>query len=142
MRPWLLRWVPVIAWMGLIFYLSSQPDLPHPKAFGLETLQDITGHFLEYAILACFLYRTSVGQAHRVFRLSGTLLFSLGVASIYALSDELHQSFVPYRQASWADIATDAAGIVTALVVLHLWQRRQQERVAGPADTTHGQTPS
>ena len=127
MKPFLTLWLPVLLWMGFIFYLSSQPDLPHPKAFGLETVQDPMAHFLEYAILTGLLYRTNLGKTTHPLHLPGPWLFSFGIAFLYALSDELHQSFVPFRQASWLDVATDVAGSLGALVVLHLRQRAKHE---------------
>jgi len=43
-----------------------------------------------------------------------------GAASfLYALSDEWHQSFVPTRQASIADLISDAVGIILALFLIY-----------------------
>ena len=51
-------WLPVAAYMALIFYLSS---LPHPDEelpkFLFETLGDKFLHVVEYAVLAVLCYR-------------------------------------------------------------------------------------
>ena len=40
------------------------------------------------------------------------------VVAIYALSDEIHQSFVPERTSDWRDVAADLCGAVAALVTI------------------------
>jgi VanZ family protein len=44
----------------------------------------------------------------------------IGVA-LWALGDEFHQSFVPTRTASMADVAIDTAGGVLAQFAAALW---------------------
>jgi len=51
-------WLPVAAYMALIFYLSSlpHPDEQLPKVL-FETLGDKLLHAIEYAVLAALSYR-------------------------------------------------------------------------------------
>ncbi len=102
-------WLPPLALMGVIFGLSAQPSLDS----GLGTA-DLIGrkllHFAEYALLAflwwrVFARRTSPGRAAAAAFL---------VASLYAASDEYHQSFVEGRGASGLDWAIDSAGAAFA----------------------------
>ena len=102
----LLLWLPVVLWAGLIFGLSSVPDL----GTGLGTWDLVLrklAHFCEYAILGALLLR-AFGRAE--------LAVAAGVA--YAATDELHQHFVPGRHAALRDVAIDAAGVLAGVVLL------------------------
>ena len=102
----LLVWLPVVLWAGLIFGLSSVPDL----GTGLGTWDLVLrklGHFCEYAVLGALLLRAH-GRA--------PIAVAAGVA--YAASDELHQHFVPGRHAAFRDVAIDAAGVLAGVLLL------------------------
>ncbi|MBS3783599.1 MAG: VanZ family protein, partial [Anaerolineae bacterium] len=45
---------------------------------------------------------------------------SAGMALLYALSDEYHQTFVPGRQGSLVDVAVDGVG-VSVVMLLDWW---------------------
>lgn len=118
-------WLPLLAWMGMIFYLSSQPDLPGPPDPWLATLVTNLGHFVTYAILALWWWRA----LRRIPALSGAgepgkvvLFLAFLAAALYAASDEFHQSFVPGRTASLPDLLVDAAGAAAALGLI--WRRK------------------
>ena len=108
-------WLPVVAWAALIFAFSSVPDLGTGLG-GWDLVLRKLAHAAEYAVLGALLQR-----AVR----SPVLAFALG--TIYAISDELHQSFVPGRMGSPLDVVVDAAGVVVGVV---LWQRTQTRRLA------------
>jgi VanZ family protein len=81
-----------------------------------------TGHLTEYAILACLLWRARRQPARGDtrpwnWREAG---FALGVAALYAISDEVHQAFVPSREPRTADVLLDTAGAAAGLFAL--WQ--------------------
>lgn len=107
---WLGAWVPVAAYMALIFYLSSlsHPDENLPK-FLFETLGDKLLHSLEYAVLGCLCYR-AFRRAGGPFAAEYAAIFAIAAASLYGASDEVHQAFVPLRTASWSDWVADTAG--------------------------------
>ncbi len=98
-------WLSALALMGVIFFLSAQPDLDS----GLGVI-DLIGrkvlHALEYGLL-CFLWwralRSSAGPAR-----AAALSFIVSVA--YAVSDEYHQTVVEGREGTPIDVAIDAAG--------------------------------
>ena len=107
-------WAPVLVWAGLIFFLSSLPDLHS----GLEAdfLLRKTAHAVEYAVLAALLWRAawgSFGWGRRAL-----FAFSFSLAVLYAASDEWHQAFVPGRGPSAADVGVDAAGALAACLFL------------------------
>lgn len=110
-----VRFLPAIAWMGLIFTLSHQPTLP--KVPGMAaSLTSILGHFLVYFVLAVVLWWT-LGA----FELSPSqrILLAFGGALLYGFSDEWHQSFVPGRDPSLMDNVIDAIGAATGLAIAH-----------------------
>ncbi|MFO7951118.1 MAG: VanZ family protein [Candidatus Fermentibacteraceae bacterium] len=113
--PRAVRMAGLLTVAGIIFYLSSQPALPTPPLF---PHQDKVFHFLEFAGLGLmvFLNRDSWG--------SRPLPVMILLVLAYALTDEVHQSFVPGRDCSAADMAADAAGGLFSLLVLSRFGRK------------------
>ncbi len=116
-RRVIVYWGPVVGYAGLIFYLSAQshPDDDLPSLFG--AVNDKVLHTLEYAGLG--------GLCYRAFRWGATgsvaaraLLFSILTASLYGVTDEVHQLFVPFRESSWQDWLADATGSVLGAVAV------------------------
>lgn len=124
MRVGLLRradlWLPPFLLMGIIFLFSAQPSLDS----GLGAI-DFVGrkliHFAEYGLL-CFLWwrllRTGADPGR-----AAVVAFLL--SSLFAASDEFHQSFVEGRSATAVDWAIDSAG--AALVALRLRSQALRE---------------
>jgi VanZ family protein len=106
----LTLWLPVALWAGLIFALSSVPSLSSGLG-GWDYLLRKCAHVTEYAVLAFLLARAFGREAPA---------FVAGV--LYAISDEVHQSFVRGRHASPIDVAIDSVGL---LIGLALWRRVQ-----------------
>jgi VanZ family protein len=111
----LVNWAAVLVWAGIIFYLSSLPEL------GLRhrsLLIPKIAHVMEYAVLTFLLVRAlaSHGLALRYM-----LWIAAPLALIYAASDELHQSFVPNRHCSPLDVLIDSVGIGIAAVAARFW---------------------
>lgn len=100
--------------MGVIFYLSAQPDL----SSGLGTI-DLIGrkfvHAAEFGLLAFLWWRALRGRGR------GAILAALAIAVAYAVTDEWHQSFVSGRDGNPLDVAIDSAG--AALAALAIWRR-------------------
>jgi len=115
-------WLPVVVWMGLIFYLSAQPhsQLPGVAEPSLDGWIKHGGHAFGYAVLAFLWWRI----AHRgLWSGAAALAIAFALTMLYALSDEVHQGFVPEREFSAIDVVIDAAGAVTALGCV-VWMRR------------------
>jgi len=109
--------------MGLIFYLSSRPDLPrHPDNL-IDTVVKKMIHVAEYAILACLLWR-ALSNAKSASNTPTAL--SLILSFLYALSDEYHQSLVPGRNCSVVDVGIDAMGALLFLALLKLLRERRR----------------
>ncbi len=104
------RYAPPLALMGVIFLLSSQSSLPRvDNDFGVALSKAV--HMAEYALLWALWVRAVAGPPPRA------ALGALAIAMAYAVSDELHQSFVAGRHASPFDVAIDAAGMGVAAAV-------------------------
>jgi VanZ family protein len=93
---------PPIVHALALFILSAQPKLPETPG------GDKLAHFAAYALLALLVARAFGGSTS----LRGLRLFAIAsiVAALYGVSDEIHQSFVPGRDASVEDALADAAG--------------------------------
>jgi hypothetical protein len=104
-------WGPVVIQAVLIFGASSIPNLT-----GLPGgISDKSGHGLGYAILGAVLLRAfSGGRLSGVTwaRAAGALL----LATVYGMSDEVHQSFVPGRSPDVFDVLADSIGAACAVV--------------------------
>ena len=51
-KRFLWHWLPPLALMGLIFFLSAQPDLPHAPGPWLDMLLKKIGQAVVYGLLA------------------------------------------------------------------------------------------
>ena len=97
----------LVGWMGAIFYFSSIPDLSFKGELANYDffLRKIV-HMVEFGVLA-ILWKQLLSS----YSWSGVFAF------IYAISDEVHQHFVPTRYGSPRDIVIDTVGIIVALCV-------------------------
>jgi len=109
--------LPALAFAGLVFYLSS---LENPLPEVTSRLWDKLGHAIQYgalgALLAWPLWRIVPGRA---------FLLAAVLASAYGASDELHQAFVPGREASVRDWVADSVGGLLGAGAA-LWVRRRR----------------
>lgn len=108
----LMKILVVIAWMCLIFSLSNIPAKSFPVA--ATNYEEILAHFFLYAVLSFLLLRAALAYEKNKHLAFYAALFIL---TLYAISDEFHQGFVPGRSVSFADLAVDViAGLVVAAV--------------------------
>jgi VanZ family protein len=132
-----LSWTAVILWMALIFYLSHQPATESNKLSTeiteiiIQTIErvapnmefDVRGlnhiirkntHFFAYLILGVL-----VINALRVSRVRGyrSIALALGICILYAISDEIHQFFIPGRSGEVRDVVIDTAGASVGIMV-------------------------
>lgn len=111
--------LPLILWAGVIYVLSDQPDLRSPFATTLDLVLRKAAHLGEYALLALLVVRMIRLRLGRSMRL---IVLTLIVCALYAITDEVHQVFVPGRVGAIADVGIDSIGsfIAAALYVIRL----------------------
>ena len=123
-RSWLrlpsaLRALAPLAIMALLWWSSSRsPTSREPNV--ARALAYNAMHVVAYGALAaaCLLARSRRGAT--AWR-RGHGVFAVAVAVGYGVVDELHQSFVPGRTCSVADVMTDTAGAILVVLVLRPW---------------------
>lgn len=102
-------WVPPLVYAALIFAVSS---LSHPEetlpSF-LTALGDKSLHLAEYGVLGGLCYR-AFRYAAGVWGARYSLPLSILAAALYGVTDEVHQAFVPLREASAWDWLADTVG--------------------------------
>jgi len=113
-RRALAAWLPAVAWAGLIFAFSAQPNLRFVPDEGLDFLVRKAGHMAVFGILALLAWRAMATTT--TWR--RPLAWALALAILYAISDELHQGFVAGRHPSPVDVGIDAVGALIAVVAV------------------------
>lgn len=129
--------------MALIFYLSHQPAT---ESNGLSTgITDIivkvvkkivpdvgfdlgyfnhilrkNAHFFSYFVLGILVMNGLRSSGVSGYRM---IVFALGICILYAISDEVHQLFVPGRGGRVSDVFIDSAG-ATVGIGIYLFTRR------------------
>lgn len=94
--------------MALIFYLSSQSDLPAAPTGVSQELFLKLSHVVGYGVLA-LLFERALALPRSGKRLA--LLLTV----LYGLSDEFHQSFTPGRLPDPGDLVANVLGAIAAL---------------------------
>lgn len=147
----LVRWLPVLIWMALIFIASSDaesgprgsrlltplilwvwPEVPPPTLDQIVLVARKGVHFVTYGILAALAWRafSSAPDLKDARRLGpgSVALCAIALAVLYAISDEIHQSFVPTRVGSALDVLIDTAGAATAVALAQFRATRRTRR--------------
>ena len=148
-RPLIYYVLPVLLWMGLIYVLSAQPSLPKAPGPFIDLLLKKGAHMAGYAVLMVLWWRALANylrvrgprirgeQAHNACADSASAGLTLAKRSgelvalvvawtatvLYAISDEVHQVFVPGRSGRALDVLIDACGALLAGVAL--WTSRR-----------------
>jgi VanZ family protein len=124
----LLRWAPPLLWMGVIFYFSGQSrPFDYPQISDDREGLGILAHLGEYFLLSFLLYRAfERPEASRREAFWPALL----VTMLFALSDELHQRYIPGREFTLFDLGLDLAGALGCYAFLRWLAYRR----AAPAE--------
>ena len=132
-RRLIIRWIALLFWMGLIFYMSNQPGDVSSKQSGLvlklfqfigidlnNELSELatfivrkTAHFTEYFIL----YFLSINVMKCYLNIKNTIFYSFIFSFFYACTDEIHQYFIPGRAMAFRDVLIDSAGALLAMII-------------------------
>ena len=125
------HWLPLITWISIIFIVSSI----HGSKFQILPFNTITQvhieellsyrqaafHAGEYCLLVILTYRLLRLKLNQPENFIYLLSFSTSI--LYAISDEVHQYFVPGRFATLTDLIFDTLGIITGLICIHIYKK-------------------
>lgn len=144
-NEWVKAWLPVLLWLTLMFFGSTdalsgehtsrflvpllhwlKPDIAAATVEEIHLFLRKAAHVTEYAILT--------GLSFRALRpvLGGfwwRAVVALLPALIFAPADEFHQRFVPSRTSSPIDVLIDYLGAIVGIViclVIHLALTRRR----------------
>jgi VanZ family protein len=109
--------------MALIFWISS--DASPPAVVPIEIAGKVL-HVVLYSPLGVLVARALAGGWH--VRSLRTVGLAVAVATIYGVSDEVHQHFVPPRQVEVLDVVADAFGATAGAVLLYVRTHRGAAR--------------
>ena len=115
--------VLTVAWIAVIYWLSSMPDLSTVEEARWLSIASNLAHIPLYGVLTFFVLKTFSVPAPtwNVYALGFVL------AAVYGVLDEWHQSFVPGRVGSSADVMVDVSSACGVLVAYYLWTRRRRK---------------
>ncbi len=106
------KWIPAFIVMGVISGISSLSG-PAITSLGLGSeAYHINGHFIMFVFL-CFAY----------FKATKNIFHSIMLTFIFAIIDEFHQTFTPFRSSSFFDICVDTIGGLISGGILWKFQR-------------------
>jgi len=112
-------WLPPFLMMGVIFFFSAQPSLDSGLGI-LDSVGRKLVHFAEYGLL-CYLWWRLLCTSMDSGRAA---LLAFCLSSLYAVTDEFHQTYVEGRHGTPLDWAIDSAG--AAVVALRLRSRARR----------------
>lgn len=113
---WLFRVLP-LGYMVAIWVMSSMPsnavvELP---ALAVDRFIKESLHLIEFGILYWLFVLAGLTTGRFTTRMSMIFAF---VAAAYGLSDEIHQSFYPYRSATLIDLVKDWVGVSVSWIIV------------------------
>jgi VanZ family protein len=129
LRYTLIAWGPAVILMALMFYFSAQPKTAPPAGAdnvyfsgmmpiftgrGWEVLIKKSSHVVAYGLLSVLIWR---GLRAQGFAPREATSWAILLTISFALTDELHQSFVLGRHASIIDIGFDYIGAASAALL-------------------------
>lgn len=115
----ILRGAALLLWMLVIFSLSAMPgsgDALKPTL--LFYMERKGAHVVEYALLTFLALRLVLLLFPRE-SFKKILLLSAVFALAYGMTDELHQTFVPFRGGKISDVLVDSLGILLTVSICY-----------------------
>ncbi len=116
LKRFVLYWLPLILYCLFIYIQSAHPS---PEQIPSIPFIDKVLHCAAYGIMGILFYR-----AYQTLRIKDNIhmliLISVVSASLYGISDEIHQSFVPFREASIGDVIADIIGAFSGVYLYQL----------------------
>lgn len=117
-------WFPILIYCLLIFIQSSRPSfksIPDNVAHIDKLL-----HFAAYVLLGA-LFARAFRTLSTKNNLRLIMMVSIVLASLYGISDEIHQAFVPFRDGDIMDALADILGSICGVFVYHSATNKSQK---------------
>lgn len=115
MKRFVTYQLPAILWMLVIFLLSSRQRVGVSETYWVNFAIFKTLHVIEYAFLYAMVLR-ALASGTPVAKRKYMIAFVLTV--LYAISDEMHQTFVPTREGTLRDVIIDSIGAFSMMSIL------------------------
>jgi VanZ family protein len=128
-HPTVVRWIPALAWMAVIFLLSSQSGLRVTEDVSVDRPLRISAHMASYALLAGLVLYALGGWGRPDPRAA---VMALALTAAYAVSDEIHQALVPDRTGRAADVLVDVIGAAAGLLIASVVLTSRERLGSGP----------
>lgn len=153
-----LTLIPVLALMILIYYFSNQEAAVSDRSSGgivsrivmllyphfqqldnarqdsilhvINTLVRKGAHLTEYLLLG-FTLSVHVRALSACMKITHTYTIAYGIGTLYAVSDEIHQLFVPGRSGEVSDMLLDSFGVLLGVLLLRLLALFRNKRRSG-----------
>lgn len=116
LHKFFVYWFPIFVYCLLIFIQSSRPS---PDITPDWPFLDKVLHFTAYALLGALFLR-AFNTTRIKHHLKLIIILSIILSSLYGISDEIHQSFVPFRTADAMDALADILGSIAGV---YLYQK-------------------
>ena len=124
-KNFLFYWLPIFIYCLLIYIQSAHPS---PDKIPPLPYIDKVLHFAAYAFLGALFLR-----AMKTLRIKDNLrlvmILSITLSALYGISDEIHQHYVPYRD---ADIMDALADIIGSIFGVYIYQSIRTQRFLRP----------
>ena len=137
-RVFFLYWLPVlvvVAAVSIVSSLSAEVLDEATESVKWLITNGMWFHIGGFAVLSLLSYRLAPFYLRWPYQYLTLLVLLLAVG--YGLLDELHQSYVPGRDASLYDVLADVSGAALALsaIAVGLVLRQRMSRVGVPGNT-------
>lgn len=134
----IISWISVLLHLGLIFYFSSKPAVQSKELSGnvteivIQTVQRVApnkvaeldvrilhhlirknAHFFSYLVLGILVLNAL--KRNGVYGFKGIMIAFL-ICVLYAISDEVHQTFISGRSGEVRDVIIDSAGAAVGIL--------------------------
>lgn len=126
-----------ILWMGIIFSFSAENSDKSSNTSG-RTIRTIVRIFTnlpeeqENQVVEQLQHVVRKGAHFSIYTIGGIILLFLvktytnnkpwiyawGIGTLYAITDEIHQYFVPGRSCEIADVMLDSCGVITGILIV------------------------
>ncbi len=103
-RRFLSDGLPVVLYCLLLFIQSANPPVVRKPLFPFA---DKAAHMGMYAVLGILFFRAFKTPSTKRLR---AVFWAIAASTLYGISDEVHQAYVPSRTAEAADVLADGLG--------------------------------